>query len=497
MRQATARLSCDRGARTRACRALMPPARTTNLAIPMPFKMYNSPMSSPAPTPVREQQAYPPAGYAWYVVGVLTFVYVFSFIDRQILSLLVKPIREDLGISDFQMSLLMGFTFAVFYTFFGIPLGRLADSRSRRAIIAAGFAVWSLFTAGCGFIRSYTNLLLCRIGVGVGEASLSPSAYSMITDYFPPQRRATALGVYGMGIYIGSGLAMLLGGVVIGLASANAAYTLPLVGAIKPWQMVFFAVGLPGLPLALLLYSVREPVRRGMPKGVVTGERIPLPRVIAYMKENAATILCHTFGFGMISFGTYGAGNWLPTYFQRKLGWSASWSGIVFGVIIITCGSFGVAAGGRLADWLDERGYRDSKLRVAWLASLLNLPCVLAIYLAPNNAIMIAGLIPSITLTAMPFGVAPAAIQQFMPNPMRAQASAVYLFINNMVGLGLGPSAVALLTQYVFKDDKAVGYSLLIVSLISVAASGTLLYFGMRHFLVSLERLKKWNVDHA
>ena len=461
--------------------------------------MYNGALSTPVPSPVRDtaSQPYPAPAYAWYVVGVLTLVYVFSFIDRQILSLLVRPIREDLGISDTQMSLLMGFTFAVFYTFFGIPLGRLADSRSRRGIIAAGFAAWSLATAGCGLIRSYVNLLLCRIGVGVGEASLSPAAYSMITDYFPPERRATALGVYGIGIYLGSGLAMLLGGVVIGLASATSAYHLPVVGEIKPWQLIFFIVGLPGLPLSLLLYTVREPVRRGMPKGQAAGTQIPMPKVIAYMKQNAATILCHTLGFGMISFGTYGAGSWLPTYFVRKLGWTPANSGIVFGTIIIVFGSFGVAVAGRIADWLQERGYRDAKLRVAFLATLLNLPCVLAIYLASNDIVMLAGLVPSIALTAAPFGVAPAAIQQFMPNPMRAQASAVYLFVNNMVGLGLGPTAVALLTQYFFKDDTMVGYSLLSVSIISTAASGTLLYFGMRHFVVSLDRLKQWTPDNT
>src|SRR5262245_15450942 len=163
------------------------------------------------------EQPYPSAAYAWYVVGVLTLVYVFSFIDRQILSLLVGPIRRDLGISEKQMSLLMGASFAVFYTLFGIPLGRLADTRSRRGIIAVGVAFWSVMTAACGLTRSFWQLALARIGVGVGEASLSPSAYSLIADYFRPERRSTALSVYSMGIYVGSGLAYALGGLVVQL----------------------------------------------------------------------------------------------------------------------------------------------------------------------------------------------------------------------------------------------------------------------------------------
>src|ERR1700733_880265 len=162
---------------------------------------------------------YPALRTAWYVVAVLTLIYVFSFIDRQILNLLVAPIRRDLHISDTQISLLMGFTFAVFYTFFGIPLGRMADSGSRRGIIAAGVAMWSLFTTGCGLAKSFLQMALMRVGVSVGEASLSPSAFSMIADYFPPKRRATAISVYSMGTYMGTGLASLLGGVVIKLAS--------------------------------------------------------------------------------------------------------------------------------------------------------------------------------------------------------------------------------------------------------------------------------------
>ena len=259
-----------------------------------------------------QEEQYPPEGYAWYVVGVLTFVYIFSFIDRQILNLLVRPIRRDLGITDFQMSLLMGFSFALFYTFFGIPLGRLADSRSRRTIITVGFAVWSVMTAGCGLARNFAQMLLLRVGVGVGEAALSPSAYSIITDYFPAKRRATAISVYSMGIYIGSGVAFIVGGLVAGIASAQQTWNVPLVGATRPWQVVFFIVGLPGVLLSLLVYTVREPVRRGIRMIHAADDKtrvaqVPMREVVAYLKQNWRSFFCHNVGFALLSFSSYGA----------------------------------------------------------------------------------------------------------------------------------------------------------------------------------------------
>src|SRR5580658_1803983 len=188
-----------------------------------------------------EEASYPTAGRAWYVLGLLTLVYVFSFLDRTILSLLVAPIRHDLHITDTQVSLLIGFSFAVFYTFFGLPIGRLADSQSRRQLISWGFATWSLFSAGCGLAKNFGQMLLLRMGVGGGEASLSPAAYSLLTDYFPPQRRATAMCIYSAGIYVGSGCASVLGGFVIGWANGRASWTLPLLGDVRSWQIVFFA----------------------------------------------------------------------------------------------------------------------------------------------------------------------------------------------------------------------------------------------------------------
>jgi len=431
---------------------------------------------------------YPSAGYAWYVVGVLTFVYVFSWIDRQILNLMVQPIRRDLQISEVQMSLLMGFSFAVFYTFFGLFLGRLADSKSRRGLIAAGFALWSVFTAGCGLARNYTQMLFMRMGVGVGEAALSPAAYSLITDYFPPHRLATAISVYSMGIYIGSGVAFLLGGTVVGLAAGRESWTLPLLGAVRAWQVIFFLVGLPGVLLALLMYTVREPQRRGR-RGKTA---VPLPEVTRYLRANWRTLVCHNVGFALISFSNYGAASWVPTFFIRNHGWTAAKIGVVYGAIVAVGGTLGIVAGGRFADWMASRGRADATLRVGLMVSLFWLLPGVFMYQVSSANLAVVLMALAQFFTSAPFGVAPAAIQQMMPPAMRGQASAVYLFVVNLIGLGMGPSAVAAVTQYFFGDDNMVRYSLLAVTTLAHAVSMLVLWMGLKPFRESLLYRDRW-----
>ncbi len=437
---------------------------------------------------------YPRERVAWYLVGVLMSIYVFSYVDRQILSLLVGPMKRDLGLSDTQVSLLMGTSFAVFYSVCGIPLGRLADSRSRRAIIAVGLVLWSAMTAGCGVARHYWQLLLLRMGVGVGEAALGPSAYSMITDSFAPRLLATAISVYSTGIYIGSGLAFVLGGVVIGAVSAGTTLTLPFVGEIRPWQLVFFIVGLPGLLMTLLLFTIREPLRRGAhAQAGREHAALPLSEVVAYLRENWQTIAYHHIGFALLAFASYGISAWIPAFLQRTHAMSARSAGVSYGVIVMLAGTAGIVFGGRLADRLAERGYRDAKLRTGTIAALAGLPFGLLFPLVPSAELALLALIPAAFTTSMPFGCAPAAIQEMMPNPMRGQASALYLFVINLIGLGLGPTAVALCTDYLFGDDAALRYSLLLVTVTAHVAAAALLWAGQRPFRDSLKRLDAWH----
>lgn len=445
---------------------------------------------------------FPPIGYAWYVVGVLMLIYVFSFIDRQILSLLVGPIKRDLGISDFQMSLLMGFSFALFYTFFGIPIGRMADTLSRRGIIAVGLALWSLMTAGCGVVTRYWQFLLFRMGVGVGEAALGPSAYSLITDYFPRERLATAISVYSTGIYIGSGLALIVGAKVVGMAAGTELYSMPLVGEVRPWQVVFFAVGLPGLLLTALLLTVKEPFRRGVRRvrqadGTSRIAKTPIREVLGYIGENRWTFILHNVGFSLLSFSAYGAGAWIPEFMVRTHGWTPSDIGYTYGAMVMILGTVGITAGGVIADMLARRGVRAAKIWGGFIASTIWFPFGLVFPLASNEWVAVIALGGATFCSSMPFGTAAAGIQEIMPASMRAQASAIYLFVINLIGLGLGPSAVAACTDYVFRDEASLNLSLLFVAAAAHTGASLLLFLARKPYEQSLDRLAAYTSRQA
>ncbi|WP_324733379.1 spinster family MFS transporter [Pseudomonas paeninsulae] len=436
---------------------------------------------------------YPSNSRAWATVAILMVAYVLSFIDRQILNLLVAPIRRDLMISDTQMSLLMGLSFALFYTVCGIPLGRLADTKSRRGVIAIGILFWSAATAACGLARLYWQFLICRIGVGVGEAALSPAAYSLIADSFPAERRATAISVYSMGVYLGSGMAFLLGGLVIQFASAQGDVLLPVVGEVRPWQLIFLLLGAAGVLFTLLMLAVKEPARRGVGAGVA----VPLADVGRYIRANKRTVLCHNFGFAGLAFAGYGSAAWIPTFFIRTYGWDAGQVGIVYGSIVAVFGCLGILFGGRLADWMARRGSSDANMRVGLYAAIGAVPCVLSFPLMDSGVWAAVLMAPSVFCLSMPFGVAPAAIQEIMPNSMRGQASAIYLFVITLIGLGIGPTAVALVTDYVFADDMALRYSLLIVSSMAVCSSVVLLSMSLKPYRDSVLRVQQWALQSA
>jgi len=436
---------------------------------------------------------YPSSARAWATVAILMVAYVLSFVDRQILNLLVEPIRRDLAINDTQMSLLMGLSFALFYTVCGIPLGRVADTRSRRGLIAVGILFWSAATAACGMAKMYWQFLLCRIGVGVGEAALSPAAYSLIADSFPAERRATAISVYSMGVYLGSGLAFLVGGLVIQFASAQGDVTLPVLGEVRPWQLIFLILGVAGVLFTLLMLAVKEPARRGAGAGVA----VPLSEVGRYIRANRRTVLLHNFGFAGLAFAGYGSAAWVPTFYIRTYGWDAGQVGIVYGSIVAVFGCLGIVFGGRLADWMAKRGRSDANMRVGLYAALGALPMVVLFPLMDSAFWASVLMAPTVFCLSMPFCVAPAAIQEIMPNSMRGQASAIYLFVITLIGLGVGPTAVALVTDFVFADDAALRYSLLIVTTLAVLMSIVLLAKGLKPYRESVIRLEQWAANPA
>lgn len=457
---------------------------------------------SPAAASPTEDPPYPSTGYAWYVVALLMVVYVFSFMDRQILALLTTPIKKQLDISDTQMSYLGGASFAIFYTFFGMPLGRLADRVSRRGLIAAGLFFWSLMTAACGLTQRYWQLLLCRMGVGVGEASLSPAAYSLISDSFPPHQLGRAISIYSMGIYIGSGMAYMLGGVVVRWIGGQPTITVPIAGEVYSWQVVFFMLGIPGMLMTLMLLTIKEPHRRGVKRVKTAGgdkvAAIPLGQVARYMRGNWWTFFCHNMGFALLSLSSYGSTFWIATFFERTYeGWTRADAGIIYGGIVVVFGTTGIVSGGFLADRLTAKGVVSSKMWVGAAACFIWYATGIVYPLAPNATIAFIFLAPTVFLAAMPTGIAAAAIQEMMPNAMRGQASALYLFVVNLIGLGIGPSAVAWVTDYVFADELKLRYSLLIVNCIAHFASAALLVAGAGPFRRSLKQRDEWNAANA
>jgi MFS family permease len=414
---------------------------------------------------------------AWYVVFALTAIYMLSYMDRQILSLLVTPMKRDLGISDTRVGLLGGLAFGLFYTLVGLPLGRIADTRNRRNLIAVGVVLWSVFTSACSLARSFWTLFLARMGVGVGEASLSPAAYSLIADYFPREQLGVAISVYYMGIYFGTSLSLLVTGLIVDAVAHTPTITVPLLGAMQSWRITFLIVGLPGVLFALLAYTFREPPRRNVlrtSEGHATG--LSFGVALAEMKRRWKPLIGISIGGVFQAVPTYALIFWTPTYFQRVHGWTAGQSGRGLAFMLLTFGCLGMYTGGRLSDFWQRQGFHDGALRVGVVcaigAGLLLPPAFLLKQAEPAQFLM--G--PGIFFLSLAMGTSPAALQPIFPNQVRGQVSALYLFFLNLGGLGLGPLMPGLLNDRLFHDGQRIGSSLAI----TIGASAVLMLAAFR-----------------
>jgi len=398
--------------------------------------------------------------HAWYVVIVLMLANTVSFIDRLILSLLVTPIKQELLLSDTQVSLLQGLAFALFYCVAGLALARLADRSSRKWIVTAGVALWCVMTSLSGTARHYWQLFLYRFGVGVGEGTLSPSAYSLIAAYFPRERLSLAIGVYSLGITAGIGLAYLGGGAAIHWVSTQAAITLPGLPPLAGWRLVFALVGALGLPVVLLMLFVREPARA--PGALPASVR----EVIAQYRRDASRYSHVMFGYGATSITIYAVMTWTPTFYLRHYGASITEAATILGLIALAGGLSGTWAGGLLADRLEQRGDPHAKLRVLYWSTVgLLLPAIVA-PLMPTLGGSALVLMFTFFFGAASTGPAGAFVQSITPEPMRAQFGAIYLLALTLAGATAGPLLTALFTDYVFRDEASLGYSLSAVALV-------------------------------
>jgi len=380
-----------------------------------------------------------------------------------IMGLLVGPIRESFQISDTQYSLLAGLAFSLFYAIMGLPLARIADRGSRRNLIVAGIAVWSFMTAACGLAKGYWSLFVARVGVGIGEATLGPAAYSMIADYFPKSILGRALSVYMIGVTLGSGFAYMLGGAVVGYVEDMGTIMVPVIGEIEGWQLTFFVVGIPGLLVSLLmLTTVREPARTG----IVTPEAVPVSEVADYLWQRRRAYGGHILGISIFIMVVYALNLWGPTYFIRTFGYTRPEAGWVFGLVMIGSGTLGLLLAGTLSDRLVSKGIHDAYVKIILFSMVAMIPSAATLAFLESDLLAIVFMSLAVFFSAFQGGLAGGTLQLMTPNRMRGQVMAVYGLSSNLIGLGLGPTVIAMTTDYVFGYDEAIGKSIALCAVI-------------------------------
>jgi len=421
---------------------------------------------------------YPARGYAWAVVAILVATAVLSYTDRQVLSLLVDPIRADLGISDTQISLLLGTAFAVVYGVAGIPLGWLADRTSRRNLIFGGVIVWTLGTLACGLSQSFGQLFAGRLVVGLGEAVLSPAAISLISDYFPPSRRGTAVACFLSGIAMGIGAAILIGGGVLHFVQVGALAGTPLADE-APWRMVLLLIGAPGLLWALVILAIREPVRRGAETATVdpsaSGSQVAgAPRAAGWSKVIPIYAVV-----AIASLVDNAVGAWAPTLLTREFQLDRAQVGVQLGILLTAAFGGGVLIGGWLADKAGVAGGWSRKLLVCLVAGGLILPVAASLNAANVTLVMLS--IPAyFALSGIVTACGFSAILDVVPNRSRGLAMSISFFLNVAIGGAVGPTAVAMASDHLFGGESGLGpaiavtvavfYGVAIVALIAALA---------------------------
>ncbi len=419
--------------------------------------------------------------YAWGVVAMLCLGAMISMLDRQVLILLVEPIKAGLGISDTQISLLQGFAVVIFYALLAVPLGRLADRGNRRNIIAAGALLFALSTIAGGFALSFGALFATRLCVGIGEATLTPAGSSLIGDYLPPAKIGRAMGVFVGSGFAGSGLSLVVLGGFIAWLAAHPDRQFLLIGRPADWQIVFIAAGLPGLVFAAAMLGVREPPRgEGLALAAGSSDTASIAEVMTFVRENARLLVPVFFGLPLLAAGQFGLNVWTPSFFIRTYGWTPAQIGPVFGLMVTLLSTSGVIAGGWLADHLIAKGRSDANLQVSMVAALIAAPFILAFPLAGSPGLSLVLLAPVLFFGALPFGAGPAAIPVLAPNRMRAQLMAVYLLFGNLFGAGLGPWMIAAFSDHVLHDPDQIRFSIALVGTCVILAGASIVGLGAR-----------------
>ena len=412
---------------------------------------------------VEQQQGrespFPSPMTAWYAVGILAVGWTLAYLDRQIIIILIESLRADLGMNDTQASMVQGLAFSLFFVLAGIPIGRLVDRANRRNILLFGILVWSLMTFACGLADNFWQLFAARMGVGIGEACLAPASVSLIADLIKPNRRGTAMGLMVAGTSFGNAGSIFLGGTILQILGPYGSIDLPFFGPAAPWQIVFFIVGAPGIILAFLLLTIREPERRERATGADSKS------FFRFVGKHRLTFVLVYLAFSCNMVVGYSTSIWIPVEMMRIHDVSPGQVGIIAGGILLVFGTTGAALGGVFSDLLARRFGLQGRLGVM----MVNFPIIAAVLVGWLFVDHVAYSIFAFAATAPAFGnmingSSYPALNQMVPNEMRGQVVAFYLVVANLAGLGVAPTAVALITDYAFVDSDAVKYSVIAVA---------------------------------
>lgn len=400
--------------------------------------------------------------YAWWVVVVLTLSMTLSMVDRMIIALMVEPIKADFAITDTHIGLLHGLAFTLLYVVMGLPLGWLVDRRSRKAIAAISLFAWSVMTGLCGVAGSYLQLFLARVGVGIGEAGMSPAAASLISDYFPATKRAAPLLCLTLGTALGGGVALIFGGLVMHLIGGMPIVEVPLFGATRSWQLVFLLLGGLGIVYSVVFVTVREPPRQER----LASHALTFRETTAYLASRRPILLYHFLGVGGASLVLMAMNLWIPSFLIRTLGWDRVTVGWGYGTLLASSSVVGVVIAGVVTSRLQRSGRRDAALRVSfWAVIAATLPLLIAPLLRSPQLVLPLLFVGLVSLT-MPAALGPVFLQSVCVNEVRGQVIAAYLLVVAVIGNICGPVAVAFITDYIVGDESKIYVSLSVVVLI-------------------------------
>ena len=415
---------------------------------------------------------------AWWALVLLTATYTFSFIDRQIINLLVDPIRADLSLSDSQVSFLQGLAFVLPYVILSIPLGRIVDRANRIRVLVIGILVWTISCVTCGLAKNFWQLGVARMGVGAGEASVTPASWSLLADYFPENKRALPVSIFLMGPYLGAGLSLILGAEVVGWASGLGVIKLPMVGALAPWQITFMLVSLPGLLMVFLLPLLQEPARKQ--RLTETAEPLGWGDVAHYVWPRRGVFGAYLLGAPFIVLVLYALQSWVPSLLIRGHGLEIVEAGRYYGTIALIAGSAGVLSGPVAARWLASRVdlARAPLITSIWSTSLL-IPVLVGAGLAESLIWTLVLITGASYLVTFPLALFATGLQSASPNEMRGLMAGCYVLSTNLIGLALGPASVALANDFIFADAQAVGASLALVGAIFLPLAVLLMWRGL------------------